>query len=121
MCRKIFFAFEKLCISGGVQNILSLRKKIRKSEWQKGGAPQSYHSLGAAAVQGDVCSQVCVVVVDGTGGAVELQFSQVNVNQGGDREHQSHLCIITRQLCRQTAAAGSEIITKFLYPDMITL
>lgn len=39
---------------------------------QKGGT--WYHSLCAAATQGDVCSQVCAVIGDRTGGAVELQF-----------------------------------------------
>lgn len=69
---------------------------------QEGGT--CYHSLGAAATQRDVCSQVCAVIGDGTGGAVELQFCQVDVNQGGDREHQHHPCFITVQLCMQTAA-----------------
>lgn len=40
--------------------------------------------LGAAAIQGDACGQVCAVVGDGTGGAVELQLCQVDVTQGGD-------------------------------------
>lgn len=74
-------------------------------ERQKGGA--CYHSLGAAASQGDACSQVCVVVGDGTGGAVELQFVQVDVRKGGDREHQSHLCLLTLEHCRQKTAAHS--------------
>lgn len=51
----------------------------RKKERKKGGA--CYHSFGAAATQGDACSQVCAVVGDGTGGAVELQFGQVDVAQ----------------------------------------
>lgn len=54
-----------------------------------------YHSLGATAVEGDVSSQVCVVVGDRTGGAVELQFIQVDVAQGRDREHQSHRRLLT--------------------------
>lgn len=62
-----------------------------------------------------MCSQVCVVVGDGTGGAVELQFGQVDVTQGGDREHQSHFCLLTRQLCRQTA-----INTKILLTGIIS-
>lgn len=67
-----------------------------------------YHSLGAAAVEGDAGSQVCAVVDDGTGGAVELQFVQVDVAQGGDREHQRHLCVVALQLCKKNTPADSD-------------
>lgn len=58
-----------------------------------------YHDLGAAAVQGDACQQVCGVVVDPTRRAVELQLIGVDVVEGGDRKHQNHLCLVTRQHC----------------------
>lgn len=49
---------------------------------------------------------MCVIVGDGTfgAGAVELQLGQVDVAQGGDGEHQSHLCLLTLKLYRQAAA-----------------
>lgn len=40
---------------------------------------------------------MCVIVVDGAGGAVELEFGKVDVCERGDGEHQSHLCLLTLQ------------------------
>lgn len=70
-------------------------------KWRKRLYLTCYHGLGAAAVQGDAGCQVCAVVADGAGGAVELEFCQVDVGKRGDREHQNHLCFPTGQLCRQ--------------------
>lgn len=60
-----------------------------------------YHGLGAAGIQGDAGCQVCAVVADGASGAVELELSQVDVLERGDREHQIHLCFPTGQHCRE--------------------
>ena len=57
-----------------------------------------YHPLGATAGQWDVSSQVCVVIGDGAGGAVELNVFQVDVLQCDNWEHQGHLCVRALQI-----------------------
>lgn len=52
----------------------------------------SYHFFGATACQWDASGQVCAVIGDGAGGAVELNVFQDDVLQCGHREHQPHLC-----------------------------
>ena len=56
-----------------------------------------YHYLGPTAGQGDERGQVRAVNCDGAGGAVQLQFRQLDVGQTGHWKHQTHLCVLTRQ------------------------